>query len=365
MSKQGLEMSAEELSELLREHPEKLQFPGALLMRFGPENYVGAVIAMTATLYFQGGHTPERRRAIAECFDSYKKLAGEHLRWLRREDPPKGPPWQRYGKAPPLEEMLDNLDEDDLVSFHYTSGAKRRDASTYTFLAQAPRGWKARKGEKLGVLRFSLPYVDIVEHPRRFQEMFVDFARRLDAEHGHGGFGFILSPSDWNIDQPTEAYVARRFAGLDIGVPLFMSSVLTPDTFKTVGWLTAINGRMVEAVGGIDTLRSELPPAWFAFYDYGKGIVIQAGNEPDIAAKDLDDKPAVYVLPNAALRPLRSPDQWLHIDNLSRDPPRMTEAAGDAWMQRFDVSDEALLDIKAKLLGWPKLIPAHTLDCAM
>ncbi|ALM83102.1 hypothetical protein ASB57_09185 [Bordetella sp. N] len=335
-----------------------------MLMSYGPENYVGAVIAITGTLYFQGGHTTERRQAIAECFDAYKDLAGRNLKWLWREEAPSGPPCQPYNKASPLREMFNKLDEDDLLNFHYTSGIKRDDASMYTSFVNAPRGWKARKGEKLSVLRFSLPYLDIVEHPRRFQEMFVDFARLLDAEHGHGGFGFVLSSSKWDQDQPTEAFVARRVAGLDIGEPTFMASALTPDTFKTVGWLTAINERMVEAAGGINALRSELPPAWFAFYDYGNGIVIQAGNEPDIATKELDDKPPIYVLPNAALRSLRSPEQWLHIDNLSKDPPRLTGAAGDAWMQRFDVPDEALLDVKAKLLDWPKLTPAHTLDSA-
>ncbi|MNT32662.1 hypothetical protein D3C72_1685560 [compost metagenome] len=180
--------------------------------------------------------------------------------------------------------------------------------------------------------------------------------------HGHGGFGFVLSPSEWNSNQPTEAFASEQARGVDVGAPVFSAMVLKPDTFKTVSWLTAINRDMVTQAGGLHTLRSELPPDWFAFYDYGAGIVIQAGNEPDLAATAIDPKPPQYALPNAALKPLRSAVFGLHLAASAAGEPRLTGLKGEAWVERFDVSDEELLDVKARLLDTPRLDTTHTLD---
>ena len=58
-------------------------------------------------------------------------------------------------------------------------------------------------------------------------------------------------------------------------------------------------------MGGIASLRAELPRDWFAKYDYGNGVVIQAGPEPEIAPVELDVRPAIYVLPNRVLHNVR------------------------------------------------------------
>lgn len=151
-------------------------------------------------------------------------------------------------------------DEDEQIDLNYASGVKRQDAGLCSFYVNAAPNWIGKKGLRLDVLRFALPFVDIIEQPKAFQRLFVDFARRLEALHGHGGFGFVLSPSEWNANQPTEAFVSEQMRGVDVGAPVFSASKLKRDTFKTVSWLTANNHKMVEQAGGLHTLRSELPP---------------------------------------------------------------------------------------------------------
>jgi len=92
------------------------------------------------------------------------------------------------------------------------------------------------------------------------------------------------------------------------------------------------------------------------------GIVIQAGNEPDLAATAIDPKPPQYALPNAALKSLRSAVFGLHLAASAAGEPRLTGLKGEAWVERFDVSDEELLDVKARLLDTPRLDSTHTLD---
>ncbi|MCZ8433695.1 type VI immunity family protein [Achromobacter ruhlandii] len=356
------DMSPEDFAAVLRENTKAQQFPGAMLMPKGPRDYVGAVIAITGTLYFEGGYTEAKRAAIAQCFDDYLVQTGDMLTWLWRGEPASGPPCMPYAKAAPIRDFFKALDEDEQIDMQYTGGVKRQDASPYSFYVNTVPAWRAKKSPRLDVLRFSLPFVDIIERPKAFQSLFLEFARRLQARHGHGGFGFVLSPSEWNSDQPTEAFASEQARGVDVGSPVFSATKLSRDTFKTVSWLTAINHDMVTKAGGLHALRSELPPDWFAFYDYGSGIIIQAGNEPDLAVTMIDAKPPQYVLPNAALKTLRSPTFWLHLIASAAGEPRLTGFKGQAWIERFDVPDEELLDVKARLLDTPRLDSTHTLD---
>ena len=120
------------MTEWIKTHGEGVS-PGALLMKYGPEDYVGATIAVRGTLYFKGSHTSEVREAICQCFDAYEAIAKEHLTWLWREEPPEGPDKFAYPKAKPMRDMIKRMDEDDHVGFAYIGGKKPHDASPWTF----------------------------------------------------------------------------------------------------------------------------------------------------------------------------------------------------------------------------------------
>jgi hypothetical protein len=343
--------------------------PGAMLMKYGPEKYVGATLAVRATLYFHGSHTDDVRAAICACFDLYESIAKEHLTWLWREEPPEGPDKYAYPKAKSMREMLKRMNENDCVSFAYIGGAKPYDASPWLFWVSGLRGWEVKQGDNgLDSLQFSVPRQFVTENPTAFQAMFLEFSRLLKAEHGHGGFAFNLSIVRKHANQSTEAVMVSKMAGLDAGsavqVAGYAKTGIT-DHIKTVGWLTAINTSMVDTVGGMSTLRSELPRDWFAKYDYGNGIVIQAGPEPEVAPVELDAKPAIYVLPNMALRKIRIEEiESLHQGSVNGEP-RLSGAAAERWLRRFDVPDDELLLYKAKLLNEPKLTPVTTLPTAL
>jgi hypothetical protein len=343
--------------------------PGAMLMKHGPQDYIGAALAVRATLYFHGAHTADTREAICRCFDAYATIAEAHLTWLWREEPPEGPDKFAYPKAKPLRHMMSRLDADDHVGFAYVGGKKAHDASPWLFYVSGLRQWEAKLGWKgLDSLEFSLPHSVVAAHPTLFQQLFIDFARRLNAAHGHASFAFNLSAVRWEENEATEAVMVSKMAGLDAGTSTLVArhgKTGIVDHIKTVGWLTAINAGMVESVGGMSTLRSELPRDWFAKYDYGGGLVIQAGPEPEIASSELDAKPAIYVLPNMVLQKIRVS----RIDSLHSYPkdgePRLAGAAAERWLRRFDVSPEEILQVKAKLLEEPKLTPATTLPDAL
>jgi len=339
--------------------------PGAMLMKYGPENYIGATICVRGTLYFKGAYTLEVREAIAKCFDRYEEIAKNHLTWLWREEPPEGPDKYAYAKAPPMRAMLKKMDADDSVSFAYIGGKEAHEASPWTFFVSGLRDWQAKLGWKgLDCLQFSFPKELVQAHPTLFQSLFVEFARLVKAEHGHGGYALNLSLTRTEPNESTEAFMVSKMAGLDAGSAVLIAANYDAgiaDHIVNVGWLTAINNQMVDQIGGLPALRSELPENWYAKYDYGNGIVIQAGPEPEIAPVEADPKPAIYVLPAMTLRPLRVKEMGsLHYGSNDGEP-RLTGLAAKEWFTRFDVADRDMMAYKTKLLSEPKLTKETTL----
>ena len=333
--------------------------PGAMLAKHGPENYVGAALCVRGTLYFRGSATPEIREAICKCFDAYEAIAKEHLTWLWRDSPPECPDKFAYAKAPALRAIMKKMGPDDHVGFAYTGGEKPHDASPWRFFVSGLREWQAKlKWNGLDSLVFSVPRETVEENPTLFQSLFVDFAKLLKAEHGHGGFAFNLSTTRSQENEATEAVMVSKMSGLDAGRAGLIRSWHEEgidDHVVNIGWLTAINDAMMEKVGGLATLRSELPAGWFAKYGYGSGIVIQAGPPPEIAAADLDPKPSIYVLPAMALKAVRmAPGGQLHQGSHDGEP-KLTGLAANEWFTRFDVPEEDLMWYMTKLLGEPKL----------
>lgn len=345
--------------QLMREHPEKMRIPGGLLTRQGPQDYVGSVPAITGTLFFKDAHLPEVREAICACFDEYEAIAKEHLTWLWREEPPEGPDKFAYAKAPSMRQMVKRMNENDLMGFCYTSGEKPHDAGDWEFYVSGLRGWEAKMGTwGASSLRFSMPLLYVEEHPTAFQNVFVSFAKRLKALHGYGGHGLVLSAVRVGDNQPFEAFLSEKLLGLDVGRPLGASEAADKG-IKTVSWLTAVNYEMVDKIGGLSAIRSELPMDWFALYDYGAGLVIQAGPKPEAAPAD-QPKPARLVLPNMLFKEVRAPKVSLHYASKDGEP-RLIGWGAEQWLQRFDVPEDELMAYKARLLDEPKLTKATTL----
>jgi hypothetical protein len=339
--------------ELMRTRPEALNVPGGMLTRHGPEDYVGCVPAIAGTLFFADAHLPAVREAICACFDEYRRVVKPALTWLFREDPPEGPGKQAISKAKPLEAMVARMDEDDPLSFCYTSGKQAHDAGPWEFQVEGIPAWQVRMGGwGLCGLRFSVPLLFVEEHSEAFVQLFIDCARRLRAAHGYAGHSLVLSALRYDENQAFEAFLASKLRGFGAG-NLVSGAANAHLGIKTVSWLTAINREYLEKIGGEPVVRSELPTDWFRLFDYEAGIVIQAGPRPEAAPVDVP-LPARLVLPNMLLRPVRTPTVRLQFAS-SESEPRLIGEAAEQWLTRFDVPPDQLMAYKAKLLDEPKL----------
>lgn len=352
-----------DLAEELAKHSHLLEMPGNLLMKGGREDYIGAVLCLRGTLYFKGAHTPLVREALCQCFDDYKRLAGPQLTWLWREEPPEGKPLTAYGDAKPLREMLAGMDEDYPLSFYYNSGKQSIDASGWYFEIFGQSAWEAKIGRDLSVLEFSVPLLYQEQNPLHFQRLFLDFARRLAPEQGYAGHAYNLSPTRRDSNEPTEAFMAARMPGLDVGTAGLLANrpAFKPSKIKTVSWLTLLDQARLEQVGGVEALRAQLPSSHFAFYDYGAGVVIQAGAYP-VGGDAEDPRPAAYVLLNHVLKGIRYETVGSLHGGSHDGELRLVGWSADQWLKRLDVDEGEISAWRAKLLrNEPYLDPTNTL----
>ncbi|HBO2190548.1 TPA: DUF3396 domain-containing protein [Pseudomonas aeruginosa] len=340
------------LAEELAKQPHLLEMPGNLLMKGGPEDYIGTVFCLRGTLYFKEAHTPLVREALCQCFDGFRHLAEPHLTWLWREEPPEGKPLTAYSDAKPLREMLARMDEDYPLSFYYSSGKQSIDAPDWHFEIFGQSAWEAKIGRDLSVLEFSVPLLYQEQNPLSFLRLLLDFARRLAPEQGYAGYACNLSPTSRDNNEPTEAFMAARMPGLDVGTAGLLANIpeFKPTRIKTVSWLTVLDQQRLDLAGGLDALRSQLPSSHFAFYDYGAGVVIQAGAYPS-GGDGEDPRPAAYVLLNQVLKGIRYETVGSLHGGSHDGELRLVGWSADQWLKRLDVDESDIPAWRAKLLS--------------
>ncbi|MBN3788150.1 DUF3396 domain-containing protein [Burkholderia sp. Ac-20353] len=337
---------------------------GGMLLPKQRHDYIGAAMVVRAALFFPNAYQESVQDEIAKCFAAYSAYAGSRLRWLTQDG--RKPVQLKDGQVDP---NVFRPRGDAGVTAYLSSGEKAEDAGLWEFRVFGIFDYEETMPEGgASTLTFSVPVPFLVAYPQAFQQLFVDFAKRLNVYNGYAGFAVNLSLPEAEANTPTEYWLARRYIALDVGNPLLNATHLR-SKIKTVSWLTCLNKALLEQVGGISALRNELPPDRFALYDVNGGVVIQAGPEPesgasaDEAGKGPSVAPANYVVLNNALKAVRAETVWRLQRGLmgSTAPYFDTTAESDAWLRRFDVNDSELLDYKAKLLKLPRLSTATVL----
>lgn len=337
---------------------------GGMLLPKQRHDYVGAAMVVRAALFFPNAYQDAVQGEIANCFAAYAAYAGPRLRWLTQDG--RKPVQLKDGRVDP---KAFRARGDAGVTAYLSSGEKVEDAGLWEFRVFGILEYEEAMAEGgASALTFSVPVPFLVAHPGAFQQLFVDFAKRLNAYNGYAGFAVNLSLTEAEANTPTEYWLARRYLALDVGNPLLNATHLR-SKLKTVSWLTCLNKSLLEQVGGIAALRSELPPDWFALYDMNGGVVIQAGPEPepggaaDEAGKGPPIPPANYVVLNNALKAVRATTVWRLQRGLmgAAAPYFDTTAESDDWLRRFDIDEHDVFDYKAKLLKMPKLTAASVL----
>jgi hypothetical protein len=127
----------------------------------------------------------------------------------------------------------------------------------------------------------------------------------------------------------------KRFPGFDFqnGVRFSLQARSIHNRIKSVNWLTILCDALVDELGGLDPMRSALEPVC-KVHEYPGGVVIQAGEFPQVGDTYRNDVPGAYRLVARYTKPIRFES---YRSGLFRVPHNLDKGEEtQAWLRRFD-----------------------------
>lgn len=302
-------------------------------------------VGLTVSLYFWGGHTPEKRQAIIELFEAYEEAYGSELKWGC--DPESWQTRKLAGKKfPKLRDYAAKLDEDDCIEWYLSSGEHREQATEYAIFSLTERGWN--KG-CISELYFQLPRSHAFDphHRKTLDSLLLRAIETLSPFHGRMGLAAVLP--EQSIHYEPEAFdLATRYRTLYI--PGAGDEMRAPYGPKSVDWITIVGDVLAERCGGINAYADHCRHLGITSIRHGNSLVMRAGETPEIGPVEEPISEA-YARVNTALRPLRdaaynsmgSASNWGEL--------RFNYCTSDLWIRRFDQGD-----------AWPPVFPLDPAD---
>jgi hypothetical protein len=289
-------------------------------------------VGLVGVFFIDKGH--QRREAIAQALELYAQRYGDKLKWGYFGENMKKRNWD----AGMLTQCLDYIQSEspmEYVNFLWSSSAVGFGyVGDYAIDAVSPAGWFEEVHKTLSYVRFYLPIEELQGNVTELETSFLirlcDLLRPI-----HGYFGLGLQNCYEHEDyQHMEYELAEEFRAVDVGHPLGRKELRAG--FKTVNWYTILDQQLVDKLGGADAIRTQLPDERIALMPYSHGIVIRAGDWPELGWVKKNPYPELYVKVNQALQPVRAPElQSLHYGSIAGEI-RFNPRTSNEWLRRFD-----------------------------
>nr|WP_315448369.1 type VI immunity family protein [uncultured Pseudomonas sp.] len=287
-------------------------------------------LGMIVTLYFKEGYTAEKKLKIIDCFRKFNDEFGVHLNGLL-QDSYKKPTLESLEKA---FTKIRSSSGNERCELHLTSASSTKEAADYGISVLGTR--EIHEDGERSYIKLIFPWSLITsdEGLITYKEWVKYLCNQVEAEHGYGGLSPTL-PYDYDNYLPIEYELAQKHDGLDIdSAPHSLASELI-DHIKGVNWQTIIGNSFIASLGGEPVLRQKLSSrSDIDFVSYDNGLIIQAGEYPQLGAEGRDKLDA-YIAVNKTLKPLRipEPDQ---IHHYSPHGNCFEEESTKRWYARFD-----------------------------
>lgn len=152
--------------------------------------------------------------------------------------------------------------------------------------------------------------------------------------HGCAGFTLIFA-TGMSQNTAHALQLIQRFPGFDVAnsVDFILEAKATHNRIKSINWLTVLRDDIVAELGGYDRVRGYLEPTC-RLHRYSGGIVIQAGERPQLGDTQRGDIPEAYRLVARVTRPVRFEQYDEALFRVPRGMDKRSETL--AWVRRFD-----------------------------
>ncbi|WP_083638749.1 type VI immunity family protein [Rhizobium oryziradicis] len=304
------------------------------------DGFVVGRIGFALELYFLGGDKVETRLALCKMLREYHALFADKISHYLKVDANRLTKANGEAYLDYYEEKARSLSPDeamDTMVFGYP-GKKIVDEPASISIAFTAIGPDPLIKLGRSDICAYFPASFVAEHG---YGVLLDLAMRwssaVDILHGSAGYSVLFEHGIYSGSETLTVLPAlKRFPGLDFSDPSSFK-VDSEDSdglsFKSINWLTILGDKIANRLGDKIALREKLGSSC-PVHEFDGGIVVQAGDEPQLGDNNrgivLDD----YRRVAKALKPVRFEDYQLGLFALPEPYDSVEETLN--WVRRFD-----------------------------
>ncbi|WP_373635701.1 type VI immunity family protein [Yoonia sp. SS1-5] len=288
--------------------------------------------SMQALLAVDQSDDPQKRAAVLDVFAEFQKTFADDVGAYQKRNANRLSPIKGDGFVDYYRKLMADLDPaEDEFSIHLTDPDIPPSHAAQAFLA----GTDDLDEVPYSTVMAHVPLEWFADHDAEWIALMLDWCNRLKPVKGTIGIAMTTEAGMMRARFREQWPYLARFPGLDDEVAFFEANCVT-GKIGSVNWLTILNDELLAGIGGLDDLTSALGDA-AKIHKWDGGVLIQAGDLPDIGDRNADLWPTAYCAVNDALRPIRFedyPNTPMALLNVPEplDPYEETLR----WVRRFD-----------------------------
>lgn len=307
------------------------------------ENLNALQVGLVAYFYIDQGYLPEKRQAMAEAFSLYDREFGGKLKWGYYNDPNHPKDYHKLSLKQHQEKITEEDSED--MDFFWSSEKGFVYASDYRIRAGSPAAWFEYIHKAVSYISFYLPVEELKSRKEeRLEGLLNSFCNLLKPMHGLLGLG-IQNCQEKEKYQYLEYEIGQDFLAIDIAGS--DTDHRLRNGIRSINWYTFINDEWLAKLGGATTLREQLPDPRIALLSYNGGLIVRAGDWPELGWVKQNPYPELYVAVNRAFKPIRAPKiNSLHYGSICGEI-RYDGISTAEWLKRFDAAPDPVQEALA------------------
>ena len=300
-----------------------------------PNNIEDAIkTGLVGCYYLDQGYLPEKRQAIGQVLALYDKYWGDKLKFgFFDGNPNQLHPYQKFS-IDKKQDLINNYAL-DVLNFYWSNVNNLEFVPEYLIKTFSEPEWYEKVHQEISYVQFYLPISELKEFGvEQLIALNQQISKILQPMHGFFGLGIQHSHEYYDY-QYLEYELAHQFLGLDISN--VESDLRFRGGFKCINWLTILSDQLItDKLGSFETLKERNSDNEIRFYPYSGGVVVRAGEVPELGDVASNPYPKHYVNVNALLKPARAPELGSLGFGSINGEIRFNDRTSKEWQCRFD-----------------------------
>ncbi|WP_334324918.1 type VI immunity family protein [Gilliamella apicola] len=300
-----------------------------------PNNIEDAIkTGLVGCYYLDQGYLPEKRQAIGQVLALYDKYWGDKLKFgFLDGNPNQLHPYQKFS-IDKKQDLINNYAL-DVLNFYWSNVDNLEFVPEYFIETFSEPEWYEKVHQEISYVQLYLPISELKEFGvEQLITLNQQISEILQPMHGFFGLGIQHSHEYYDY-QYLEYELAHQFLGLDISN--VESDLRFRGGFKCINWLTILSDQLItDKLGSLEALKERNSDNEIRFYPYAGGVVVRAGEVPELGDVASNPYPKHYVNVNALLKPARAPELGSLGFGSINGEIRFNDRTSKEWQSRFD-----------------------------